>query len=96
MIPWVQAYSEVSYNFRSGRLSVFGGVKGEADGVVGKVGFKSGMYVNAERDGTVDVGWRVGPQVTVGAGPVEFEVVKDEVDISIVSTVSAMLGLDQP
>ena len=32
VIPWVQAYSEVSYNFRSGRLSVFGGVKGEADG----------------------------------------------------------------
>ena len=96
VIPWVQAYSEVSYNFRSGRLSVFGGVKGEADGVVGKLGFKSGMYVNAERDGTVDVGWRVGPQVTVGAGPVEFEVLKDEVDISIVSTVSAMLGLDSP
>ena len=69
VIPWVQAYAEVSYNFRSGRLSVFGGVKGEADGGVGKVGFKSGMYVNAERDGTVDVGWRVGPPVTVGAGP---------------------------
>ena len=32
--------------------------------------------------------------MTVGAGPVEFEVLKDEVDISIVSTVSAMLGLD--
>jgi hypothetical protein len=94
VIPWVQAYSEVSYNFRSGRLSVFGGVKGEADAGVGKLGFKSGMYVNAERDGAVDVGWRVGPSVTVGAGPVEFEVVKDDVDISIVSTVSAMLGLD--
>ena len=91
VIPWVQAYAEVSYNFRSGRLSVFGGVKGEADGGVGKVGFKSGMYVNAERDGTVDVGWRVGPSVTVGAGPLEVELVKDEVDISIVSTVSAML-----
>ena len=96
VIPWVQAYAEVSYNFRSGRLSVFGGVKGEADGGVGKVGFKSGMYVNAERDGTVDVGWRVGPSVTVGTGPVEVELVKDEVDISIVSTVSAMLGLDSP
>jgi hypothetical protein len=94
VIPWVQAYAEVSYNFRSGRLSVFGGVKGEASGGVGKLGFKSGMYVNAERDGSVDVGWRVGPSVTVGAGPVEFEVVKDEVDISIVSTVSAMLGMD--
>ena len=36
VIPWVQAYAEVSYNFRSGRLSVFGGIKGEVYAGVGK------------------------------------------------------------
>ena len=63
--------------------------------VVGKAAFKSGMYVNVERDTSIDVGWRVGPQVTVGKGPLEVELVKEEVDISIVSTVSAMLGLEE-
>ena len=94
MIPWVQAYAEVSYNFRSGRLSVFGGVKGEADGGVGKrrLQVRDVRQRRARRDRRRRLARR--PAVTVGAGPREFEVVKDEVDISIVSTVSAMLAID--
>lgn len=94
VIPWVQAYADVTYNFRTGELSVFGGAKGEISGGGGKAGFKSGIYVTADRRGDIDVGWRVGPTVTVGAGPVEFEVFKDEEDLSFIGAVSATFGLD--
>jgi hypothetical protein len=60
---------------------------------VAKGAFKSGIYVSADRRGVMDAGWRVGPSATVGAGPVEFSVYKDEIDISFVGAVSATLGL---
>jgi tetratricopeptide (TPR) repeat protein len=93
VIPWVQAYAEVTYDIRHGKLTVFGGTKGEISAGVGKGAFKSGIYVSTDRTGVMDVGWRVGPSATVGAGPVEFQVYKDEIDLSFVGAVSATLGL---
>jgi hypothetical protein len=93
VIPWVQAYAEVTYDIRHGKLTVFGGTKGEVSAGVAKGSFKSGIYVSADRSGVMDAGWRVGPSATVAAGPVEFQVYKDEIDLSFVGAVSATLGL---
>jgi tetratricopeptide (TPR) repeat protein len=93
VIPWVQAYAEVTYDIRHGKLTVFGGTKAEISAGVAKGAFKSGIYVSADRNGVMDAGWRVGPSATVGAGPVEFQVYKDEIDLSFVGAVSATLGL---
>ncbi len=92
-VPWLQAYAEVKYDFRMGKLSVFGGTKAEVPAGVAKGAFKSGIYVTVDRAGTTDVGWRVGPSATVGTGPVEFEVYKDEIDLSFVGAVSSTFGL---
>jgi tetratricopeptide (TPR) repeat protein len=84
---WIAAFGEVSYDYKAGTITVFAGSKGSL-GVPGIKGeFKSGLYVRVGNDGFQDAGWRVGPQVTVGAGPVEYAP-KDEMDMSFVGIFS--------
>jgi hypothetical protein len=85
VLPLINAFAEVTYDFRSGTITVLGGSK--AEGGVGGVkgGFKSGVYVSVDQDGIKDVGWRVGPSVTATAGPVEVSVFKDEMDLSFIA-----------
>jgi hypothetical protein len=93
VMPWLQAYADVTYNTRTGKVSIFAGSKGEISGGGVKGSFKSGIYVSTDRSGVVDAGWRVGPTVAVESGPYEFEAVKDEIDISFVGSTSPTYGL---
>lgn len=92
VIPWVQAFAEVTYDIRAGSLTTLVGSKGEISGGGAKGTFKSGIYVTSDKTGAVDVGWRVGPSATVGKGPLEFEVYKDEIDISFIGKADAKAG----
>ena len=69
---WISAFGEVKYDYRGNKITVFGGAKGEIGVGPVKGDFKSGVYVQVGADGVQDVGWRVGPSYTVGAGPAEF------------------------
>ncbi|MCW3016636.1 MAG: putative transcriptional regulator, partial [Solirubrobacterales bacterium] len=91
--PWLQAFAEISYSAKTGKVTIFAGSKGEVDSLkVVKGAFKSGIYITAGNKGIEDVGWRVGPSATVGKGPVEFEVFKDEIDMSFVGALDATFG----
>ncbi len=49
-------------------------------------GFKSGIYMTSDGRGEIsDVGWRVGPSVSITEGAAEFQVYEDNVDLSFVS-----------
>lgn len=87
VLPLLQAFVEVTYDFRAGTVTVVAGAKGTGKlGGVVENGFKSGVYVTAGTDGSLkDAGWRVGPSTTVGTGPLEVEAVNQEIDISFVS-----------
>lgn len=93
VLPLLQAFVEVTYDFRAGTVTVVAGAKGTGKlGGVVENGFKSGVYVTAGTDGSLkDAGWRVGPSTTVGAGPIEVEAMNQEIDISFVS---ALRGTD--
>jgi tetratricopeptide (TPR) repeat protein len=84
---WIAAFGEISYDYKAGTITVFAGSKGSlgAPGIKGE--FKSGLYIRVGNDGFQDAGWRVGPQLTVGAGPVEYAP-KDEMDMSFVGIFS--------
>lgn len=91
-IPLVAAFAEVTYDFRAGKVTFFGGAQGGGKvGDVVELAFKSGVYVTADKTGTVDAGWRVGPSAAVGTGSVESGVFNDEIDLSFVS---ALRGTD--
>jgi tetratricopeptide (TPR) repeat protein len=84
---WLAGFGEVAYDHKAGTITVFAGSKGSL-GVPGLKGeFKSGIYVRVGNDGFQDVGWRVGPQATVGGGPVEYAP-KAEMDMSFVGAFS--------
>ncbi|MFA6298940.1 MAG: CARDB domain-containing protein [Nocardioides sp.] len=87
VLPLLQAFVEVTYDFRAGTVTVVAGAKGTGKlGGVVENGFKSGVYVTAGTDGSLkDAGWRVGPSTTVGTGPLEVEAINQEIDISFVS-----------
>jgi hypothetical protein len=93
VIPWLQAFAEVGYEQRSGKLTVMVGSKGELPLGTAKGAFKSGIYLTADRNGIKDVGWRVGPSLTVSSGPYEFQAVKDEMDLSFVGGLSSTFGI---
>lgn len=88
IIPLLHVFVDVKFDFRSGHISVWAGVKG--GGKVGNVvdaGFKSGWYVKVDQQGDlVDTGWRVGPSVKVVGGNAEFTAYKDEIDMSITNS----------
>lgn len=85
VLPLLHAFAEVSFEFKSGRTTVFFGSKGEGKLGVVEGGFKSGAYLTFERNGDLyDAGWRVGPSASVGEGAAEFQVYEDLVDISVV------------
>ena len=84
---WIRAFSEISYDYRAGRLTVFAGSQAEIGAGV-KVDFKSGLYLTVDNQGFHDAGWRVGPGYTVGAGPLEYNP-DDLIDISFVGIFSA-------
>lgn len=91
--PWLQAFAEVGFSAKTGKVTVFAGSKGEISALgVAKGAFRSGIYLTAGDRGIEDVGWRVGPSASVGKGPVEFEVYKDEIDMSFVGALDATLG----
>lgn len=86
MIPLVKAFVEVKYNFKDGTTTVFGGAKGEVGFGPLKGDFKSGIYIKGDANNNVkEVGWRVGPQVTVGAGPAQWAQ-NDYQDIKIIGS----------
>ena len=88
IVPLLHVFVDVKFDFRSGNISVWAGVKG--GGKVGNVvdaGFKSGWYVKVNQQGDlVDTGWRVGPSAKVVAGGVEYSAYKDEIDLSITNS----------
>ena len=83
-LPWLSAFGEVSYNPRAGKITVFAGSKGELSGYGVKGDFKSGVYLEVDRQGISDLGWRVGPSITFGGGPVEVSALKEQCDISFI------------
>ncbi|WP_244930060.1 CARDB domain-containing protein [Nocardioides sp. W7] len=88
VLPLLNAFAEISYDFRSGTMTIVAGskAKGGVGGVEGS--FKSGVYVTVDTRGggsIKDVGWQVGPEVTASAGGLEVEVYKDEMDISFIA-----------
>lgn len=88
VLPLLHAFAEVSYDFRSGTMTIVAGSKAKGGGGGVEGSFKSGIYVSVDtRDGgsIKDVGWQVGPEVTAGAGGIEAEVFKDEMDISFIA-----------
>jgi tetratricopeptide (TPR) repeat protein len=81
--PWIKGFAEIEYKFKTQRVTVCAGVKGEISAGVAKGSFKSGFYTVVDSQGIQDVGWRVGPSLTVAGGPVEFKL-KDEIDMSLI------------
>ena len=87
MIPLVKAFAEVKYNFKDGTTTIFGGAKGEVGFGPAKADFKSGIYIKGDSTGAIkEVGWRVGPSIGVGAGPVGWSGGSDTVDIKIIGS----------
>lgn len=85
IIPLINLYVDVKYEWRTGKMTVWAGVKGSVSDPLGVVdaGFKSGLYITADRNGDIaDVGWKVGRSVEVTAGVIEWEADKDEVPFS--------------
>ena len=86
ILPLIHAFGEMSYDFRTGKVTFFAGSKGEGKLGVVEAGFKSGIYLTSDGRGNIeDVGWRVGPSVSVVEGAAEFQAVEDMVDLSFVS-----------
>lgn len=86
VLPLLHVFGEVSYEFRTGKLTFFAGSKGEGKLGVVEGGFKSGIYMTSDGRGEIsDVGWRVGPSASVTEGAAEFQVYEDNVDLSFVS-----------
>jgi hypothetical protein len=88
---WIQGFAEVKYDRRAGETTIFAGAKGEVGLGPLKGDFKSGVCVKSGATGFKDVGWRVGPQVKISSGPVEFGK-SDYMDFSFVGAVGT-LGL---
>jgi hypothetical protein len=84
---WIKGFGELTYDFRAGKISVFAGSQGEVGAGPFKADFKSGLYITVNNQGIEDAGWRVGPSVTVGSGPVEYNP-SDTIDISFVGIFS--------
>ena len=82
----------MTYDRRTGSVTVFGGSKGSIGAGGAKGEFKSGIYVRVGQNGPEDVGWRVGPSTSVGGGPVEFSGASDQIDLSFVDTLSSTGG----
>lgn len=91
-LPWLSAFGEVSYNPKAGKITVFAGSKGEISGYGLKGDFKSGVYIKVDQDGIADVGWRVGPSASVGAGPLEVSVFKEQSDMSFIGVSNPTFG----
>ena len=86
VLPLLHVFGEVSYEFRTGKLTFFAGSKGEGKLGVVEGGFKSGIYLTSDGRGEIsDVGWRVGPSASITEGAAEFQVYEDNVDLSFVS-----------
>ncbi|GAA1962204.1 hypothetical protein GCM10009798_22460 [Nocardioides panacihumi] len=85
VMPLLKAFAEFSYDFRSGTTTYVVGTQGGLEAGGSGVSFKSGLYVTSNRNGMVDMGWRVGPEVNVGAPAVEMGVWGGDMDISFIS-----------
>lgn len=90
VLPLIGLFGEVSYEFRSGKLTMVAGAQVSAELGVVSGGFKSGMYLTSNNRGEIsDVGIRVGPSSSVSAGPGEYQVYEDNVDLSFISAPKA-------
>jgi hypothetical protein len=91
VIPFLHVFVDVKFDFRTGNVSAWVGVKGggKLPGGVVDAGFKSGAYIKINQQGElVDTGWRVGPSVKVVGGNAEFGAFKDEIDLSLTSSLT--------
>lgn len=91
-LPWLSAFGEVTYNAKAGQITVFAGSKGELSGYGVKGDFKSGVYIKVDQEGIADVGWRVGPSISFGDGPVEISALKEQSDISFIGVDNPVFG----
>lgn len=92
--PWLAGFAEAGYDVKSGKMTIFTGAQLEVDSLqVVKGAFKSGIYLTVSRDGIEDIGWRTGPSATAGAGPVEFALYKDEIDMSFIGAFDHLTGV---
>lgn len=92
--PWFAGFATATYDVRTGRLTIFTGAQVKVDTLqVVKGSFKSGIYLTVDRDGIQDVGWRTGPSATGGAGPAEFSLFKDEIDMTFVGAFDHLTGV---
>ncbi|KAA1425570.1 CARDB domain-containing protein [Nocardioides antri] len=90
ILPLLNVFVDVKFDFRTGNVSFWAGAKGGGKlGNVVDAGFKSGIYVKVDQQGElVDTGWRVGPSVKVVGGNAEFTAYKDEIDLSFTSSLT--------
>lgn len=89
IIPLLHVFVDVKFDFRTGNVSVWAGVKGggKLPGGIADASFKSGIYVKVDQRGDlVDTGWRVGPTANVAGG--KFGAFKDEIDLSFTSSLT--------
>jgi hypothetical protein len=89
VIPALQAFGEVSLNFRTGKVTFFAGSKFKQGLGPAEAQFKSGIYLTTDgRGGIDDVGWRVGGEIKGSNGPYEVSIAKDYEDISFLGAFS--------
>ncbi|WP_183094736.1 CARDB domain-containing protein [Nocardioides stalactiti] len=89
VLPLLEAFVDVKFDFRTGNVSVFAGSKGGGTHTGVEATFKSGVYIKVNQQGElVDAGWRVGPSVSVGAGSAEFSAYEGEIDMSFTSSLT--------
>jgi tetratricopeptide (TPR) repeat protein len=88
VVPWMEAFGEVKYDLRTGSLTLIAGAKAKAGAGPAAASFKSGLYLTVGSGGVQDVGWRVGPSVSVGQGLAEFRV-DDQMNLSFIGAPTA-------
>lgn len=87
VLPLLEAFADVKFDFKTGNVSVFMGSKGGGIHTGVEATWKSGVYVKVNQQGElVDVGWRTGPSVSVGAGAAEFSAYEGEIDMSFITS----------
>jgi len=92
--PWFAGFAEAAYDVKAGKMTIFTGAQVEVDSLqVVKGAFKSGIYLTVSAEGIEDIGWRTGPSATAGAGPAEFALYKDEIDMTFIGAFDHLTGV---
>jgi hypothetical protein len=85
--PWVSAFADLTWDLRSGQLTVFAGSKGAVKiGNVLDLSFKSGVYLTSDGKGGIkDVGIRTNPSAELSQGIASYGAASDQVDFSFLA-----------